>query len=71
VSAANFHDWKRHPVTQQIMSQLKARVEFMTEELIDQTAYMSQSEMAEKAGAIKALRDVLNVEYEGEDSDGN
>lgn len=67
----DFVDWKRHPVTQQVFSQLAERVRFFTDEIVEQTAYMSQSEMAEKAGAVKAIRDILNIEYEGEDSNGN
>ncbi len=65
----DFHDWKRHPVTVQVFSQLKDRELMMIEQLIEQTAVMSQSEMAEKAGAIKAYRDLLNIEYEGDEND--
>jgi hypothetical protein len=70
VNYNDFLDWKRHPVTQAIFSQLQDRIDFWTDELIEQTAYTSQTEMAEKAGAIKAVRDVLNIEYEKEAEDG-
>lgn len=65
----DFHDWKQHPITQEVFGELKARMNILVEELIEQTPYASQSEMAEKAGAIKAIRDLLSIEL-GEDSDG-
>jgi hypothetical protein len=68
VTKSDFIDWKRHSVTQEVFSQLEGRINQLTEELISQTAYMSQSEMAEKAGAIKAFRDMIQIEFEGEDS---
>jgi len=68
VTKTDFIDWKRHTVTQEVFSQLEGRINQLTEELIAQTAYMSQSEMAEKAGAIKAFRDMIQIEFEGEDS---
>lgn len=67
----DFLDWKRHPVTQVVFDELQHRVATLMEQLVDQTAFTSQSEMAEKAGAVKALRDVLNIEIEGEDSNGS
>lgn len=60
----DFGSWKRHPVTQQVFSELAARMEQLTAELVDQTAFLSQSENAEKAGAIKAIRDLLSIEFE-------
>ena len=68
MTKTDFIDWKRHTVTQEVFSQLEGRINQLTEELIAQTAYMSQSEMAEKAGAIKAFRDMIQIEFEGEDS---
>lgn len=67
----DFVDWKNHPVTQQVFSQLAERASQLNEELIFQVASLPQAEMAEKAGYIKAVRDLVNVEYEGEDSDGH
>ena len=65
-----FVDWKRHPVTVQVFSELEARAAVLTEELIQQTSYLPHSELAEKAGAIKAIRDLLNIEFE-ETNNGN
>lgn len=64
MSANDFYDWKKHPVTEVVFSQLEARVNVLLSELVEQTAYASQSEMAEKAGAIKALRDLLEISFE-------
>lgn len=70
MTSQDFHDWKRHPVTQAVFSELEFRVKRLVEEVVEQTAYMSQSEMAEKTGAIKAIRDILNIEPE-ETQDGD
>lgn len=67
----DFIDWKRHPVTELVFSSLHQRIALLTEEVVEQTAYMSQAEMAEKCGAIKALRDILQIEFEETVSDGN
>lgn len=67
----DFVDWKRHPVTQQVFSQLAERAGLLNEELIFQVALLPQSQMAEKAGYIKAIRDLVNIEYEEGDSNGN
>ncbi len=67
VSKEEFLDWKLHPVTSAVFKLLEERIQYYTEELIDQTATYSQSEMAEKAGAIKALRDLITIQF-GEDS---
>lgn len=59
-----FKDWKRHPVTQQVFSQLQARIEQLNEELLMSATVLSKDEVVEKATAIKAYRDLLNIEYE-------
>lgn len=59
-----FVDWKHHPVTIQVFQELQHRISMLTEEVVEQTAYRTQSEMAEKTGAIKAFRDVLQTEFE-------
>lgn len=59
-----FVDWKRHPVTEQVFSELRHRVDVLTAEVVEQAAYIPQSEIAEKTGAIKAIRDLLTIEFE-------
>jgi hypothetical protein len=57
----DFYDWKKHPVTLVVFNEIDSRVKLLIEQLIEQTSTLSQSENAEKAGAIKALRDLLNI----------
>lgn len=63
MTKADFHDWKRHPVTQQVFSQLQGLIDNLTEEIVFQTAHVAQAQLAEKAGMIRAFRDVLLVDY--------
>lgn len=57
----DFYDWKRHPITEVVFSELCARMNNLMEELVEQASTTSQEALAEKAGAIKAIRDVLNI----------
>jgi hypothetical protein len=57
----DFYDWKKHPITEVVFSTLKARMEYLQEEMVEQASTVSQAELAEKAGAIKAIRDLLNI----------
>lgn len=68
---SDFQDWKRHPVTQAVFSELEARAKYLVEEVVEQTPFISQSELAEKTGAIKAIRDMLSTEFIEESQDGN
>jgi hypothetical protein len=45
-----------------IMSEYNTRVNILTEQLFD-TAGQNPAKDAERAGAIKAYRDVLNITY--------
>lgn len=60
----DFYDWKKNPITDAVFNQLTARMEHLMEEVIEQTAYSTLAEMAEKTGAIKAIRDMLNISFE-------
>lgn len=66
----DFLDWKEHPVTKEVLAHLNQRAAFYTEEVIAQTHYMSQSEMAWRTGAIQAIRDLLDIDFE-EETHGN
>lgn len=70
LTAAEFADWKRHPVTQQVFSQIRQRIEYANEVLIG-SAGIDQRSDAWHAGAISAFRDLLNIEYEGESPNGS
>lgn len=54
--------WKNHPITQVLWEEYKRRMEFLIEEVIEQTANGDPKNMAYKTGAIKAYRDVLNID---------
>lgn len=58
----DFYDWKRHPITQVVMSEFQARVNALQEKLIG-VAEMEHTVAAETAGAIKAYRDIINIEF--------
>lgn len=62
----DFIDWKRHPVTQQVFSQLSERIESLSLELVAQVASADPRAMAEKAGAIQAFQHILEIEFEEE-----
>lgn len=63
---ADFIDWKRHPVTQVVFSQLKDRVQSLYEMLGD-SAGLNSAQDARLVGAIQAYKDMLNIEFEGEE----
>lgn len=65
----DFYSWKRHPITQTVMAEYKARREALIDELIEQTASGDPKLMAEKAGAIKAYQDILDISVEETNSD--
>ncbi len=60
----DFHSWKRHPITQTVMAEYEARRQELIAQLIDQTADGDVAKMAEKAGAIKAYQDILDIDIE-------
>jgi hypothetical protein len=62
---SDFMDWKRHPVTQQVFSQLQERVAELVEALV-QNAGIDPITDSMNSGAIKAYRDLLTISYEEE-----
>lgn len=60
----DFHSWKRNSITQVIMAEFKARIEQLTLELVEQATTGDPRILAEKSGAIKAYRDVLDIQVE-------
>jgi hypothetical protein len=63
MNKADFIDWKRHPVTQVVFSQLKDRVQSLYEMLGD-SAGTNPTQDARFVGAIQAYKDMLNIEFE-------
>lgn len=60
----DFYGWKRHPITQAVMSEFKARIAYLMQEMVDQAASGDPRELAVKAGAIRAYQDVLEIQVE-------
>jgi len=64
VNKADFIDWKRHPVTQVVFSQLNQRIEDLRAMLGD-SAGVNPVQDSQFVGAIQAYKDIVNIEYEG------
>lgn len=60
---ADFVDWKRHPVTMVVFSQLTERIQSLYEMLGD-SAGSNPVQDARFSGAIQAYKDILNIEFE-------
>lgn len=66
MTKADFYDWKRHPVTQQVFSQIQERIEYIKDQLVMQQGYSDEKLLAERAGMAQAFQFLLNIEYEEE-----
>ncbi|CAB4240686.1 hypothetical protein UFOVP39_51 [uncultured Caudovirales phage] len=64
MNKSDFIDWKRHPVTQVVFNQLASRVKEL-QEILGDSAGRNPIQDVEFVGAIKAYKDILNIEYEG------
>jgi len=64
LNKADFIDWKRHPVTQVVFSQLNQRIEDLRAMLGD-SAGVNPVQDSQFVGAIQAYKDIVNIEYEG------
>lgn len=63
MTASDLYDWKRHPVTQAVLSTLKARVATLTEYL---QLHAGEDPAKDRyySGAITAHNDLLNISFE-------
>ena len=66
MNKADFVDWKHHPVTQVVFSQLQGRVQDL-QEMLGSSAGQDPVQDSQFVGAIKAYKDMLNIEYDGEE----
>ncbi len=66
MNAKDFYDWKRHPVTQVVMSQLAGRVNEL-KEILSYNAGNQPLSDREVVGAIKAYNDMLEIQFEGDE----
>jgi hypothetical protein len=62
--------WKHHPYTQKLIDECLRRIDLLVEQMVEQTATAPAGAMAEKAGAIKAYRDIITMELD-EETHGN
>lgn len=62
----DFYDWKRHPVTQVIFSQLEGRISEL-KEVLAETAGKDPAQDRELVGAIRAYNDLLRIEFEDQE----
>lgn len=61
----DFYDWKRHPVTQAVFSQLASRVNDLKDGL-SESAGTDPGFDRYRTGAIAAYNDMLKIEFEEE-----
>lgn len=66
MNKADFIDWKRHPVTQVVFSQLANRVRDL-QVLLGNSAGENPVQDRMYVGAIQAYNDMLLMEYEGDE----
>jgi hypothetical protein len=62
VNKADFVDWKRHPVTQVIFSQLNQRINDL-QAMLGDSAGVNPVQDSQFVGAIKAYKDMLTIDY--------
>jgi hypothetical protein len=62
----DFVDWKRHPVTQVVFSQLQERVQNLYE-MLGSSAGQDPVQDSQFVGGIKAYKDMLDIEYDVEE----
>lgn len=64
MNKSDFIDWKRHPVTQVVFSQLTSRIQEL-QDILGNTAGENAAQDRMYVGAIQAYKDVVNIEFEG------
>ena len=66
MNKADFIDWKRHPVTQVVFSQLAERIHTL-QDMLGDSAGANPIQDSRYSGAIQAYKDLLLMDYEGEE----
>lgn len=64
MTKAEFFDWRKDPITQQVFKQLNDRIAILKDEITSGARDADQRELAYKAGAVYAYSDLVNIEYE-------
>ena len=66
MNKSDFYDWKRHPVTQVVFSQIKERINTL-KDMLGESAGENPIQDSKFVGALQAYKDLLNIEYESEE----
>lgn len=66
MNKADFLDWKRHPVTQVVYSQLQERIQTL-QAMLGDSAGVNPIQDSRYSGAIQAYKDLLLMDFEGEE----
>lgn len=66
MNKADFVDWKRHPVTQVVFSQLTQRINDL-QGMLGNSAGVNPIQDSQYVGAIQAYKDMLQIEFESEE----
>lgn len=68
MNKSDFVDWKRHPVTKVVFSQLQERVQGLYE-MLGSSAGQNPVQDSRFVGGIEAYKDMLNIEFEDEEQE--
>jgi hypothetical protein len=63
ISAEDVAEWKYHPVTLEFFESLKVQMDGLKEEIVRNTLDADPRLLSWKAGAIQAIRDILDTEF--------
>jgi hypothetical protein len=66
MNKADFLDWKRHPVTQVVFSQLQERIQTL-QAMLGDSAGVNPIQDSRYSGAIQAYKDLLLMDFEGDE----
>ncbi len=66
MNKADFLDWKRHPVTQVVFSQLQERIQTL-QAMLGDSAGVNPTQDSRYSGAIQAYKDLLLMDFEGDE----
>lgn len=69
MTSNDFHDWKRHPVTQEVFSQLQARVGELKDRMVGEAVYSDPRTLAHLAGITQGFQFLLNIDFEDANGD--
>lgn len=69
MTSSDFHDWKRHPVTQEVFSQLQARIAVYKDQLVAEVCDSDPRRLSMISGIVQGFEFLLNIDFE--DANGN